>query len=84
MNTFWTVVGASALFALSFFLTAAGGSKKRRFFAGGLGGLSLLCAFNLAAGLTGISVGLNAICVSASFLLGAPGTFAVVAAEILL
>ena len=83
MTTFLTVAGAAALFALSFFLTAAGGSKKRRFFAGGLGGLSLLCAFNLAAGLTGISVGLNAISLAASFLLGVPGTFAVVAAGIL-
>ena len=83
MNVFLTVAGASALFALSFFLTSAGGSDKRRFFVGGLGGLSLLCAFNLTAGLTGISVGLNAISLAASFLLGAPGAFAVVAAGIL-
>ena len=83
MTTFLTVVGAITLFALSFFLTAAGGSKKRRFFAGGLGGLSLLCAFNLAAGVTGIYVGLNAISIAASFLLGVPGAFAVVAAGIL-
>ena len=84
MNTVWTVLGASALFMLSFFLTAAGGSKKRRFFAGGLGGLSLLCAFNLAAGLTGICVGLNAISLAASFLLGVPGAFAVLTAGIIL
>ena len=84
MNTIWTIAGAAALFTLSFFLTAADGSKKRRFFAGGLGGLSLLFAFNLTAGLTGISVGLNAVSLSASFLLGAPGAFAVVAAGILL
>ena len=84
MKTLWIIIGAAALFTLSFFLTAAGGSKKRRFFAGGLGGISLLCAFNLAAGLTGISVGLNAISVATSFLLGVPGTFAVVAAGIIL
>lgn len=83
MSTVWTVAGAAALFLLAFALSAAGGSKKRRFFAGGLGGVSLLLALNLAAELTGVYVGLNAISIAASFLLGVPGAFAVLTAGIL-
>ena len=83
MTTVWTAAGAAALFLLAFALTVVGGSKKKRFIVGGLGGVSLLLALNLSAGLTGISVGLNAISIAASFLLGVPGAFAVLTAGII-
>ena len=83
MATFWTVASATALFMIAFALTAVGGSRKKRFIVGGLGGVSLLLALNLSAELTGISVGLNAVSLTASFLLGVPGAFAVLTAGII-
>lgn len=83
MATFWTVASSAALFLLAFALTAAGGSRKKRFIVGGLGGVSLLLALNLSAELTGIYVGLNAVSLTASFLLGVPGAFAVLTAGII-
>lgn len=84
MNTAVTVICASGLFLLAFALTVCGNKGVKRFIAGGLGGLSLLCAVNISAGLTGINIGLNAISLVTSFLLGVPGVFAVIGASIIL
>lgn len=84
MKTALTVLGAAALFLLAFGLTIAGKSKKVRFITGGVGGLSLLCAMNLASGITGISLGLNAITLPVSFLLGVPGVFTLIGVGIFL
>lgn len=84
MSTALTVVCACALFFLAFLLTTAGKSKRRKFISGGIGGLSLLFAVNLSAGITGLSVGLNAVSMPVAFLLGVPGVFALISGGIFL
>ena len=84
MKTALVILSATALFFIAFGLTVAGKSGKSRFFAGGIGGLSLLCAINLSSGITGLSLGLNAITLPVSFLLGVPGVFALIGGGIFL
>ncbi len=84
MSTAITLISASALFLLAFGLTVTGKSKKAKFISGGIGGISLLLAVNLSSGITGLSLGLNALTLPVSFLLGVPGVFTLIGSGIFL